>query len=134
VFGGKKPVYVLTSHQPILQADDFTYALQNLKRSKIIGEGTGDGAHPTRMFKVTDHFVGPVFAHDASIDIEDLKAEVIVLHPCHDFISLLGDQHRRRESFESTEVNLETAVENRGIMKRFSAWSVMEKRVVHQLR
>ena len=56
MFGGKKSVYVLTSRETFSCAEDFTYALKNLKRATIIGEVTGGGAHPTRTFKVTDHF------------------------------------------------------------------------------
>jgi C-terminal processing protease CtpA/Prc len=56
-FGGKKPVYVLTSHETFSGAEDFTYALKNLKRAKIIGEVTGGGAHPTDIFKLNDHLL-----------------------------------------------------------------------------
>jgi hypothetical protein len=45
----------------------FTYALKNLKRAVIVGETTGGGAHPTRAFKVTEHFVVSVpFARSIS--------------------------------------------------------------------
>jgi hypothetical protein len=57
VFGGKKPVYILTSHETFSGAEDFTYALKNLKRATVVGEVTRGGAHPTRSFKVSDHFV-----------------------------------------------------------------------------
>ena len=30
--------------------------MQSLKRAKIVGETTGGGAHPSREFRVTDHF------------------------------------------------------------------------------
>ncbi len=56
VFGGKKPVFVLTSHDTFSGAEDFAYALKNLKRARIVGETTGGGAHPSRAFKVTEHF------------------------------------------------------------------------------
>lgn len=67
IFGGKKPLYVLTSKQTFSGAEDFAYALQNLKRATIVGETTGGGAHPTRMFKVTEHFAVEVpFARSVS--------------------------------------------------------------------
>jgi retinol-binding protein 3 len=56
LFGIKKPVYILTSHETFSAAEDFTYAMKNLKRAKIVGEVTGGGAHPTEPFKVTEHF------------------------------------------------------------------------------
>lgn len=57
VFGGKKPVFVLTSRETFSAAEDYAYALQALKRAKIVGETSGGGAHPSRAFKVSDHFV-----------------------------------------------------------------------------
>ena len=67
VFGGKKPVYVLTSKATFSAAEDFTYALKNLKRAVVVGETTGGGAHPTREFQVTEHFaVGVPFARSLS--------------------------------------------------------------------
>jgi retinol-binding protein 3 len=56
IFGGQKPVYILTSKTTISGAEDFAYALKHLKRATIIGETTGGGAHPTRQVKVTEHF------------------------------------------------------------------------------
>jgi C-terminal processing protease CtpA/Prc len=89
VFGGKKPVYVVTSHETFSGAEDFTYALKNLKRAKIIGEVTGGGAHPTRPFKVTDHFVVAVpFARGVSpitrTDWEGTGIEPEVVVPADD--------------------------------------------------
>jgi C-terminal processing protease CtpA/Prc len=58
-----KDVYVLTSNRTFSAAEEFTYNLQNQKRATIVGETTGGGAHPTRGFRVTDHFtVGVPFA------------------------------------------------------------------------
>jgi hypothetical protein len=56
IFGGQKPLYILTSKATFSAAEDFTYALKNLKRAVVVGEATGGGAHPTRMFKVSEHF------------------------------------------------------------------------------
>jgi peptidase S41-like protein len=56
-FGGTKPLYVLTSRTTFSAAEDFAYALKNSKRAKIVGEASGGGAHPSRAFKVSEHFV-----------------------------------------------------------------------------
>ncbi|MES2959869.1 MAG: S41 family peptidase [Pseudomonadota bacterium] len=55
-FGGKKPVYVLTSNRTFSGAEEFSYNLKNLKRATIIGETTGGGAHPGELRKVGAHF------------------------------------------------------------------------------
>ena len=52
-----KDVYVLTSSRTFSAAEEFTYNLQSQKRATIVGETTGGGAHPTRGFHVSDHFV-----------------------------------------------------------------------------
>jgi hypothetical protein len=62
-FGGKKPVYVLTSSYTFSGAEEFTYNLKNLKRATIIGETTGGGAHPVNGHRIDDHFmIGVPFA------------------------------------------------------------------------
>jgi retinol-binding protein 3 len=66
-FGGRKPLDVLTSKATFSAAEDFTYALKNLKRGVIVGETTGGGAHPTRAIKVSEHFAVAVpFARSIS--------------------------------------------------------------------
>ena len=57
VFGGRKPVFVLTSRATFSGAEDYAYALQQLKRAKIVGENSGGGAHPSRAFKITEHLL-----------------------------------------------------------------------------
>ena len=58
-----KDVYVLTSSRTFSGAEEFTYNMQSQKRATTVGETTGGGAHPTRGFRVTDHFaVGVPFA------------------------------------------------------------------------
>jgi len=62
-FGGRKPVYVLTSSYTFSGAEEFTYNLKNLKRATIIGETTGGGAHPVDGHRIDDHFmIGVPFA------------------------------------------------------------------------
>jgi retinol-binding protein 3 len=51
-----KPVFVLTSKQTFSAAEDFCYALKNLKRATLIGETTGGGAHPAASHRIDDHF------------------------------------------------------------------------------
>jgi retinol-binding protein 3 len=55
-FGGKKPIYVLTSKRTFSGAEEFSYNLKNLKRATIVGETTGGGAHPGRMFRLSKNF------------------------------------------------------------------------------
>lgn len=56
-FGGKKPVYVLTSNRTFSAAEEFSYNLKNLKRATIVGETTGGGAHPGGNRRLNDHFL-----------------------------------------------------------------------------
>ena len=66
-FGGKKPVYVLTSSRTFSGGEEFAYNLKNLKRGTILGETTGGGAHPVNGVKVSDHFeLGVPFARAIS--------------------------------------------------------------------
>lgn len=51
-----KDVYVLTSARTFSGAEEFAYNLQAQKRATVVGETTGGGAHPTRGFRVNDHF------------------------------------------------------------------------------
>lgn len=55
-FGGKKPVYVLTSGRTFSGAEEFSYNLTNLKRATLVGETTGGGAHPGELRKLGTHF------------------------------------------------------------------------------
>jgi hypothetical protein len=48
-----RPVYVLTSDRTFSGGEDFAYTLQALGRAEVIGETTGGGAHPTRVFPVS---------------------------------------------------------------------------------
>ena len=48
-----RPVYVLTSHRTFSGGEDLCYTLQAVKRAEIIGETTGGGAHPTRVYPIS---------------------------------------------------------------------------------
>lgn len=54
-FGGAKPVYVLTSKDTFSGAEEFSYNLQQLRRGMIVGETTGGGAHPGRVYRIHPH-------------------------------------------------------------------------------
>lgn len=55
-FGSTKKVYLLISDDTFSAAEDFAYALKNLKRATLIGKSTGGGAHPGTERRLTDHF------------------------------------------------------------------------------
>ena len=55
-YGGRKKVYLLTSQDTFSAAEDFAYALKNLKRATLVGSTTGGGAHPGSAHRLTDHF------------------------------------------------------------------------------
>jgi C-terminal processing protease CtpA/Prc len=46
----------LTSQDTFSAAEDFAYALKNLKRATLVGESTGGGAHPSSEHRLTEHF------------------------------------------------------------------------------
>ncbi|HMJ57069.1 MAG TPA: S41 family peptidase [Polyangiaceae bacterium] len=45
-FGGKKPVFVLTSKRTFSGGEELAYDLQSLHRARVVGETTGGGANP----------------------------------------------------------------------------------------
>ena len=55
-FGGKKPLYILTSRRTFSAAEAVAYDLQALRRAIVVGETTGGGAHPYHYRRVHDHF------------------------------------------------------------------------------
>jgi hypothetical protein len=59
-YGGKKPVLILTGPGTMSAGEDFAYTMQALKRATLIGERTWGGAHPTRPFRLGDHFFAAI--------------------------------------------------------------------------
>jgi retinol-binding protein 3 len=55
-YGGKKPVIILAGPGTASAGEDFTYTMQAMKRATVIGGRTWGGAHPTRPFRLGDHF------------------------------------------------------------------------------
>jgi hypothetical protein len=55
-YGQKKDVYILTSKDTFSAAEDFSYAMKNIKRATIVGETTGGGAHPGDVARLSEHF------------------------------------------------------------------------------
>ena len=56
-FGGKKPVYVLTSAETFSGGEALAYDLQSLRRATLIGETTGGGANLTGAHTLDDWFM-----------------------------------------------------------------------------
>ena len=59
-FGGKKPVYVLTSSRTFSGAEELSYNLQQNERATLIGETTKGGAHPGDRYRVGPHLKSAV--------------------------------------------------------------------------
>jgi C-terminal processing protease CtpA/Prc len=55
-YGGKKPVYVLTSHRTFSGGEELAYDLQCLHRAQVVGETTGGGANPGDFRELDDWF------------------------------------------------------------------------------
>lgn len=55
-FGGRKPLFILTSRKTFSAAEAVAYDLQALGRATIVGERTGGGAHPFEYRRVHPHF------------------------------------------------------------------------------
>ncbi|MEY9876386.1 hypothetical protein ABH931_005896 [Streptacidiphilus sp. MAP12-33] len=54
-FGGRKPLYVLTSGRTFSAGEELAYDLQQLGRAPVVGEVTGGGAHPREGWTVHPH-------------------------------------------------------------------------------
>jgi C-terminal processing protease CtpA/Prc len=55
-FGGKKPVFVLTSRRTFSGGEEAAYDLQVQKRATLVGETTGGGANPAPLHKLDENF------------------------------------------------------------------------------
>jgi hypothetical protein len=55
-YGGKKPVFILTGPNTKSAGEDFAYTMQAMKRATVIGERTWGGAHPSRPYRLGEHF------------------------------------------------------------------------------
>jgi len=54
-FGGKKPIWVLTSSFTFSGGEELAYDLQQAGRAVIVGETTRGGAHPTGWHEIAEH-------------------------------------------------------------------------------
>jgi hypothetical protein len=54
------PIYILTSKNTFSGAEDFSCAMQTLKRATLVGETTGGGAHPAIPFPIGQGFMAQI--------------------------------------------------------------------------
>jgi len=59
-YGGKKPVLILAGPRTMSAGEDFAYTMQAMKRATVIGEPTWGGAHPTRPYRLAEHFLASI--------------------------------------------------------------------------
>jgi len=55
-YGGKKPVLILAGPGTKSAGEDFAYTMQAMKRATVVGERTWGGAHPSRPYRLGEHF------------------------------------------------------------------------------
>lgn len=55
VFGGQKPLAVLTASDTFSGAEELAYDLQQHRRATVVGERTRGGAHPREGFRLHPH-------------------------------------------------------------------------------
>jgi hypothetical protein len=59
-YGGKKPVIILAGPGTKSAGEDFAYTMQAMKRATVVGEKTWGGAHPTRPYRIGEHFAAMI--------------------------------------------------------------------------
>lgn len=55
-YGGRKPVLILAGPHTKSAGEEFVYTMQALKRAEVIGAPTWGGAHPSRAYRIGEHF------------------------------------------------------------------------------
>ncbi|HZQ42698.1 MAG TPA: S41 family peptidase [Acidobacteriaceae bacterium] len=55
-----KDLFILTSHDTFSAPEAFAYDMQALGRAKIVGEVTGGGAHGTKPYRLSTHFIASI--------------------------------------------------------------------------
>lgn len=55
-YGSKKPVLILAGPNTKSAGEEFVYTMQALRRATVIGAPTWGGAHPSRTYRIGDHF------------------------------------------------------------------------------
>jgi hypothetical protein len=80
-FGGKKPLYVLTSDSTFSAAEELAYDLQQLGRAVVVGESTRGGAHPCRGWTVHPHLEATIPVGRAVNPVSGTNWEGTGVHP-----------------------------------------------------
>lgn len=60
-----KKLYILISHDTFSAPEDLAYNLQALGRATIIGETSGGGAHGTKPYRISAHFMASIPFNDS---------------------------------------------------------------------
>jgi hypothetical protein len=55
-YGAQKPVVILAGPGTMSAGEDFAYTMQAMQRATVIGKPTWGGAHPSRPFRLAEHF------------------------------------------------------------------------------
>lgn len=55
-YGSRKPVLILAGPNTKSAGEEFVYTMQALKRATVVGAPTWGGAHPSRAFRIGEHF------------------------------------------------------------------------------
>ena len=56
----EKDLYILTSHDTFSAPEAFAYDMQKLGRARVVGEVTGGGAHGTKPYRLSTHFIAEI--------------------------------------------------------------------------